>query len=134
MDFLNSELERMEISMTGAQYEEFYGIIAELSNNTRIPENRGFTPNEIYEMMKVSDKPKKIVLGQNLKSDFKNGSLNREEFVQGLINSDMPHDLRMQMLNEISKVKTNIEKTKKIGRNEPCPCGSGKKYKKCCGK
>lgn len=22
----------------------------------------------------------------------------------------------------------------KIGRNEPCPCGSGKKYKKCCGK
>lgn len=24
--------------------------------------------------------------------------------------------------------------SKKIGRNEPCPCGSGKKYKKCCGK
>jgi len=23
---------------------------------------------------------------------------------------------------------------KKAGRNEPCPCGSGKKYKKCCGK
>ncbi|MFX1268832.1 MAG: SEC-C metal-binding domain-containing protein [Promethearchaeota archaeon] len=22
--------------------------------------------------------------------------------------------------------------TKKIGRNEPCPCGSGKKYKNCC--
>lgn len=22
---------------------------------------------------------------------------------------------------------------KKVGRNEPCPCGSGKKYKKCCG-
>ncbi|MBT7153787.1 MAG: SEC-C domain-containing protein, partial [Deltaproteobacteria bacterium] len=22
----------------------------------------------------------------------------------------------------------------KIGRNQPCPCGSGKKYKKCCGK
>ena len=27
-----------------------------------------------------------------------------------------------------------IEKPKKIGRNDPCPCGSGKKYKKCCGK
>lgn len=24
--------------------------------------------------------------------------------------------------------------SKKVGRNEPCPCGSGKKYKKCCGK
>ncbi len=29
-------------------------------------------------------------------------------------------------------VKPSIKK-KKIGRNEPCPCGSGKKYKKCCG-
>ncbi len=26
------------------------------------------------------------------------------------------------------------QKPKKIGRNDPCPCGSGKKYKKCCGK
>ena len=24
--------------------------------------------------------------------------------------------------------------TQKVGRNEPCPCGSGKKYKNCCGK
>ncbi|MDI3481808.1 MAG: preprotein translocase subunit SecA [Tepidanaerobacteraceae bacterium] len=27
-----------------------------------------------------------------------------------------------------------IKKEKKIGRNDPCPCGSGKKYKKCCGR
>jgi preprotein translocase subunit SecA len=27
-----------------------------------------------------------------------------------------------------------VRKEKKVGRNEPCPCGSGKKYKKCCGK
>jgi preprotein translocase subunit SecA len=27
-----------------------------------------------------------------------------------------------------------VRKTDKIGRNDPCPCGSGKKYKKCCGK
>lgn len=27
-----------------------------------------------------------------------------------------------------------IRKKKKIGRNDPCPCGSGKKYKKCCGR
>ena len=30
--------------------------------------------------------------------------------------------------------KTPRKVTKKIGRNEPCPCGSGKKYKQCCGK
>jgi len=34
--------------------------------------------------------------------------------------------------NELSK--TNIKKTNKVGRNEKCPCGSGKKYKQCCGK
>ena len=28
----------------------------------------------------------------------------------------------------------NIAHSEKIGRNDPCPCGSGKKYKKCCGK
>ena len=27
-----------------------------------------------------------------------------------------------------------VRKYAKIGRNDPCPCGSGKKYKKCCGK
>lgn len=35
----------------------------------------------------------------------------------------------------IRKLSGNVPKTsKKIGRNEPCPCGSGKKYKKCCGR
>lgn len=27
-----------------------------------------------------------------------------------------------------------IQSGKDVGRNDPCPCGSGKKYKKCCGK
>jgi uncharacterized protein YecA (UPF0149 family) len=30
--------------------------------------------------------------------------------------------------------KTPIKVSKAVGRNEPCPCNSGKKYKKCCGK
>ena len=32
------------------------------------------------------------------------------------------------------KESTTVRKEKKVGRNDPCPCGSGKKYKKCCGK
>ncbi|HHX16558.1 MAG TPA: preprotein translocase subunit SecA [Mollicutes bacterium] len=45
---------------------------------------------------------------------------------------------------EVAKIGTNEDKSKtikkqpkrstKVGRNEPCPCGSGKKYKQCCGK
>ena len=30
--------------------------------------------------------------------------------------------------------KKKPKKTKKVGRNDPCPCGSGRKYKQCCGK
>ncbi|MEW8683176.1 MAG: YchJ family metal-binding protein, partial [Candidatus Thiodiazotropha endolucinida] len=29
--------------------------------------------------------------------------------------------------------KTEKRHQPKVGRNDPCPCGSGKKYKKCCG-
>ena len=29
--------------------------------------------------------------------------------------------------------KAPVKKAEKVGRNDPCPCGSGKKYKKCCG-
>ncbi|NLM07176.1 MAG: preprotein translocase subunit SecA [Tissierellia bacterium] len=32
------------------------------------------------------------------------------------------------------KQKTYVRKEKKVGRNDPCPCGSGKKYKNCCGR
>ena len=30
--------------------------------------------------------------------------------------------------------KTVINEEPKVGRNDPCPCGSGKKYKNCCGR
>ena len=34
---------------------------------------------------------------------------------------------------EIAKKKITVVKGEKVGRNDPCPCGSGKKYKNCCG-
>ena len=33
-----------------------------------------------------------------------------------------------------NKITPHQRQASKVGRNEPCPCGSGKKYKKCCGK
>ena len=38
----------------------------------------------------------------------------------------------LKKLYKEQKESTTIRKGKKIGRNDPCPCGSGKKYKKCC--
>lgn len=42
-------------------------------------------------------------------------------------------DKRKILYRDAKKANTII-KGPKIGRNDPCPCGSGKKYKKCCGK
>ena len=39
-----------------------------------------------------------------------------------------------QVQQSAAAVKTVVRNTRKVGRNEPCPCGSGKKYKKCCGR
>ena len=41
---------------------------------------------------------------------------------------------RRKELYKECKRSTTIVKGKKIGRNDPCPCGSGKKYKHCCGR
>ncbi len=44
---------------------------------------------------------------------------------------DKPEDITdLEAL--LNPQKTRLAE-KKVGRNEPCPCGSGKKYKKCCG-
>lgn len=36
--------------------------------------------------------------------------------------------------NELHRQEASVVERRKIGRNDPCPCGSGKKYKKCCGR
>ena len=38
----------------------------------------------------------------------------------------------MQIIKDFKRSKI-VHKEKEPGRNDPCPCGSGKKYKKCCG-
>ena len=50
-------------------------------------------------------------------------NIERKENAKGMTNED---------LNKVKK--QTPKKVKKIGRNDPCPCGSGKKYKQCCGK
>jgi len=47
---------------------------------------------------------------------------------------ERPEERKMVMNQGEEAVKKPIQVEKKIGRNDPCPCGSGKKYKKCCGR
>lgn len=78
----------------------------------------------------------------------------RTDVVKILLNVHKKDQAQRTQVAKITKesiedtVKTNMgdgsgEKTKKapvvldgpkVGRNDPCPCGSGKKYKNCCGK
>jgi preprotein translocase subunit SecA len=53
----------------------------------------------------------------------------KEEKVPILIGSE-----GREALQSVSSRRKKTGKKKKIGRNDPCPCGSGKKYKKCCGR
>lgn len=47
---------------------------------------------------------------------------------------DILGEEKMAEVEKAYKKSKTVTKEKKIGRNEPCPCGSGKKYKHCCGK
>lgn len=69
----------------------------------------------------------------------------RNLFLVRIASSDEVEELAPQREQEIvlsrggessgeSKTKPVRRQAEKIGRNTPCPCGSGKKYKKCCGK
>lgn len=47
--------------------------------------------------------------------------------------SILSKEKRKEIKTAYNRTKTVVNENK-IGRNDPCPCGSGKKYKKCCGK
>ncbi|TDF39357.1 preprotein translocase subunit SecA [Alteromonadaceae bacterium M269] len=48
---------------------------------------------------------------------------------------DVPKQYEHESENETKNVaQTTVRDEPKVGRNDPCPCGSGKKYKQCCGK
>ena len=95
-------------------------------------------------MEKLFDGPKKAKLGTKKKpaivrvqteERLKEVALKFEEngwiYTIGL-EPDKPEDITdLEILMNPPKTRTA---EKKIGRNELCPCGSGKKYKKCCGR
>lgn len=67
-----------------------------------------------------------------------------EEVVRTLAKVQVTAEERITQRPKIRNISTNLNEDgsptvqqrvvgKKVGRNEPCPCGSGKKYKKCCG-
>ena len=88
-------------------------------------------PNPIEEMeedTKVSLGFDKELLYKNMVGAGADWLYNLEEW-----NEIFDEDKRKALYRE-QKESTTVHKDKKIYPNDPCPCGSGKKYKKCCGK
>ena len=82
--------------------------------------------NEGYDMFNaMNESIKEVVAKQILNVRLrKNEEAKRERVAQ---------ETGASGADDQSVKKEPIRKKEKIGRNDPCPCGSGKKYKKCCG-
>ena len=88
-------------------------------------------PNPIEEM----DENTEVNLGYDLETLYKNMVDAKEGWLYELPqwNSIFSEEKRKELYKEQKKSGT-VVKGPKIGRNDPCPCGSGKKYKHCCGR
>ena len=89
------------------------------------------TPNPIETM----DADTKVSLGFDAKKLYMNMVDAEADWLYNLPewNDIFTEDERKELYREQKNSKT-IRKPKKIGRNDPCPCGSGRKYKQCHGK
>lgn len=112
---------------TVERINEFFQYYFAMCNSTRIPSNRGFTPNEIHE--RLGSPPRAIEFGPNISRSLQMGKMDIGELRRGIFGSYIPMPWKASMLNDLERVEQ-----KKPGRNDPCPCGSGKKYKRCCGR
>ena len=88
------------------------------------------TPNPIEEMEEDTE----VSLGFDKELLFKNMVAAGADWLYGLPEwNDIFDEETQKRLYKEQKRSTTIVKGERIGRNDPCPCGSGKKYKKCCG-
>lgn len=87
--------------------------------------------NPIEEM----DENTEVNLGFDLETLYKNMVDAKADWLYELPqwNSIFSEEKRKELYLEQKKSGT-VVKGPKIGRNDPCPCGSGKKYKHCCGR
>ena len=119
------------------------GTVKELAEkyNLSIMEMTGFldgindslvTPNPIDEM----EEDTKVSLAFDKEKLYKNMVDARADWLYNLPMWDEIFDAekKKELYLEQKKSGTIRREGKKIGRNDPCPCGSGKKYKKCCGR
>jgi len=122
--------------------EEVKGTVKELAEKygQEVMTMVGFLDG-INESLKVEnpietmDEDTVVSLAFDKEKLYKNMVAAKADWLYGLPqwNAILSEEEQKKLYKE-QKESTTIRKEKKVGRNDPCPCGSGKKYKKCCGK
>lgn len=117
---------------------EFCGIMMDVNNNTRMMELRGHKPCEIagtdFHNMMPGGKLQTIVPGSTMVANMLRGSqAELEKMGFGLDFDFGSKEIPVKILPNGMDGQVQSG-TRKIYPNDPCPCGSGKKYKKCCGR
>lgn len=75
-----------------------------------------------------------VTLGFDTQKLYQNMVAAKADWLYGLPQWDDIFSKEQQKeLYREQKASGTVVKGQKVGRNDPCPCGSGKKYKKCCG-
>ncbi len=123
--------------------EEVRGTVAELAEKygVTIMYMTGFldgindslkTPNDIEEMTEETE----VSLGFDREKLFRNMVDAKADWLYELPQWDDIYSKEEQeeLIKDQKKSHTFVREGRKIGRNEPCPCGSGKKYKNCHGR
>lgn len=106
------------------QLNELVELLNDTHNNTRMRENRGHKPDELSIIRRnAAGMPTiapTIVPGSSLAAD--------------ILMEAAPYMEEMGISVDINGNSDRISTAIKVYPNDPCPCGSGKKYKKCCGR
>ena len=112
---------------------ELLELLVAAHNNTRMKENRGYKPSEMVRKKSVDKMPTIVPASSNAAAILKDAAPQLEAMgVPVDLNGNT--DVIQTTMFPIGLNGEPIRVEKKIYPNDPCPCGSGKKYKKCCGK
>ena len=110
-------LDRMKLKMTESLLDDFIKLFTDLNNNTRLTQNRGFTPNELSINRGGQDVINSISFGPNITAALKSGEVKIEGYRKGILMSELPKKVKMNMLRQLAQIEDrNI--TQKKGRQE----------------
>ncbi|MCP4180374.1 MAG: preprotein translocase subunit SecA [bacterium] len=113
-------------------YTMFTAMMSDLNQEILNNMFRSATSIEAFEQL-FANLPQELIHNEIEQFGMGAGNVSPQLPPEAMANMDgMP--VEQQEPIDVEPLVTNYRRdTQKVGRNDPCPCGSGKKYKKCCG-